>query len=434
MDKTRKTAVKAVIRLHKGGWTNLTAKAILADGVFSARDKAFAAAIFYGTAERIVTLDFLLQPYLKKPITKMDVEVRSILETGLYQIKYMNVPASAAVNEAVSLARSFGKSSAAGLVNAVLRKAKDAELENLVFASELEKIMAYASVSEPVAKAVMQACPNDYEDFFAASFSKQEMCIRTNTLKIDTPSLKEKLEEQGFTAEFGQVQDSLFVKMMGGVIDEPLFKQGFYHVQGEASQLACACVDVKAGQKVLDVCAAPGGKSATLAERMGGGKGLIACDARENRVPLIEETFARLGIKDAEIMQNDGTQFSEKLNDQDRILCDVPCSGLGVLASKPDIRYNSGDNFDELPLLQLKILETSARYVKKGGKIVYSTCTIRPQENEQVVQKFLRENKEFALISPDFVPQNATIKNKMITTFPQNGFSDGFFVATMERL
>lgn len=434
MDKARKTAVTAVIRLHKGGWTNLTAKTILADGVLSARDKVFAAAIFYGTAERVVTLDVLLQPYLKKPIAKMDVEVRSILETGLYQIKYMNVPASAAVNEAVSLARSFGKTSASGLVNAVLRKAKDAELEDIKFQTELEKIMAYASVSEPVAKAVMQACPEDYEDFFAASFARQEMCIRTNTLKISTQELQEKLQAEGISARLGQVPDSLYVKMAGGVIDEPLFKEGHYHVQGESSQLACACLEVARGQKVLDICAAPGGKSATLAERMGGGQGLTACDVRENRVPLIQETFARLGIGNAQIIQNDGTVFAEALEGKDRVLCDVPCSGLGVLASKPDIRYNNGGNFAELPSLQLKILHTSSRYVKKGGRIVYSTCTIRPQENEQVVEKFLRKNAEFTLVEPAFIPNGATVRNKMIATFPQNGFSDGFFVATMERL
>lgn len=435
MDKARKAAVAAVIRLHNGGWANLTAKSILAGGALSPGEKAFAAAIFYGTAERLYTLDALLAPLLAKPLPRLDVEVRAILETGLYQMQYMNVPPSAAVNEAVKLARGFGKSSAAGFVNAVLRKAQHAQLCKLQFADETERVMAHGSVSRAVAQAIMQACPQDYDAFLEASFARPQLCLRANTLQTTPQALQAALLAAGATeAHPGTVPGSLYAKLPGGVMGEKLFEAGQYHVQGEASQFACACLAAKPGLAVLDLCAAPGGKSATLAQQMGGGEGLTSCDVRENRLPLIQETMQRLTIEGATLLLNDAAVYNPALAGQNRVLCDVPCSGLGVLASKPDIRYTNGDNFASLPVLQLKILTTAARYVKKGGRLVYSTCTIRPQENEQVVEAFLKTAPDFGLILPPGLPQGATVREKMVTILPQNTGLDGFFVATMERL
>lgn len=434
MDKARKAAVAAVIRLHKGGWANLTAKTVLAGGALSSQEKAFATAVFYGTAERQGTLDALLAQYVSKPLARLDVEVRAILETGLYQILYMNVPPSAAVNEAVKLARGFGKSSAAGFVNAVLRKAQHAKVSDFVFADEVERLMFEGSVSRAVASAVMEACPQDYDAFLQASFAKPELCLRVNTLKTTPQELAERLAAAGAKTRPGQVENSLYAGLAGGVVQEENFLAGRYHVQGEASQFACACVAAQPGQKVLDVCAAPGGKSATLAQQMGGEAGLTACDVRENRLPLIQEALGRLGIEGVRVLLNDAAEYRAELEGQDRVLCDVPCSGLGVLASKPDIRYTDGGNFDSLPPLQLEILTTASRYVHKGGRLVYSTCTIRPQENQQVVQAFLRQNPQFAPVLPQGVPQGALVQDKMVTILPQNTGLDGFFVATMERL
>lgn len=443
VDGARRAAAAALVRIHRGGWTHLSGSP-LASPALTPRDRAFAGALFFGSTERLVTLDFLLRPLLSRPVEKLDVEVRAVLETGLYQMLYMRVPPSAAVNESVGLARAFGKKSAAGFINAVLRRAAASygadgvgtgpDLSAFSFEDETQRVCVVWSVSKAVAKAVMAALPGEYDAFFAASFSKGELCLRTNTLKITTGKLAEALERQGAQLRAGEVPGCLYATLPGGVAQEPLFLEGYYHVQGEASQLAAYCVGAQPGERVLDLCAAPGGKAATLAQYMGGGKGLTACDIHPARVKLIEETFTRLGVADAEIIQNDASVYKAAFAGMDRVLCDVPCSGLGVMAQKPDLRYVDGENFDALPPLQLKLLKTASRYVKQGGRLVYSTCTIRPEENGQVVQAFLEGNKEYCLIEPPLSPRGAVVEENRMTLLPHLGGQDGFFVATMEKL
>lgn len=433
MDAARLAAVKGVVRLHQGGFANLVANSVLGQNL-DARQKAFAAALYYGTAERIVTLDVLLAPYLRQPVEKLDVEVRAVLECGLYQMLYMNVPPRAAVDEAVKLVRGLKKSSAAGLVNAVLRKAQNGDVNAMEFADERERVRAVWSVSGAVADAVMKAMPEDYDAYFAASFAKREVCLRVNTLKNSAEELAAALEQKGMAVRKGQLPHCLYAEMPGGVAEEENFLAGRYHVQGEASQFACEALAAEKGQAVLDVCAAPGGKTATLAQAMGGGEGLVACDVRENRLSLIENTLKRLGIGGARVVHRDAAEFDPAQGEVDRLLCDVPCSGLGVLASKPDLRYAGGENFEELPQLQWKILATSARYIKQGGRLVYSTCTVRSEENAEVVRRFLAENAGFRLAMPPRVPKGALMDDKLMTILPQHTGMDGFFVATLERL
>jgi 16S rRNA (cytosine967-C5)-methyltransferase len=381
-----------------------------------------------------VTLEVLLAPCLRRPVEKLDVEVRAVLECGLYQMLCMNVPPRAAVDEAVKLVRGLKKSSAAGLVNAVLRKAQHADVNAMKFGSERERVRAVWSVSEAVADAVMKAMPNDYDAYFAASFAKREVCLRVNTLKTSTEELAAALGQKDIAVREGQLPNCLYAELPGGVAEEENFLAGRYHVQGEASQFACAALMVKKGQDVLDVCAAPGGKTATLAQHMGGGEGLVACDVRENRLPLIENTLKRLGIKGVRVLHRDAAGFDPAQGGCDRLLCDVPCSGLGVLAAKPDLRVADGKNFEELPRLQWKILTASARYIKQGGMLVYSTCTVRSEENAEVVRRFLAENAGFRLAMPPRVPKGAQMDDKLMTILPQHTGMDGFFVATLERL
>ncbi len=459
VDKARKAAVEALVQIHKGMFSS-SAIEVFDKKDLSPRDLAFAGALFFGTAERIATIDFLLAPFLKK--SKLDKEVRAILECGLYQMLCMRVPTSAAVNESVNLTRAMGKSSAAGLVNAVLRKAaqkvekysKDMQacekaldenendssklnlwLEELFFTDEIQRVCVVYSVSEAVAKAVMQALPNEYDDYFKASFSQGELCLRVNSLRIKRDELISQMKNSGISARAGEWPHTIHAFIPGKVAQEPLFLQGMYHVQGLASQCACLCLGAKKGDKVLDICAAPGGKSASIAQDMQGGMGLYSCDLHPGRLKLVRENLDRLGLFEVQTMENDATIYREEFCEQDRILCDVPCSGLGVLAQKPDLRYVNGESFSALPKLQLEILNTSAKYVKKGGRLVYSTCTVRSEENEEVVKAFLSQNKdEFALIEPKAVPTGAVVKDKMMHLWPHYTKTDGFFVATIERL
>lgn len=439
-DAARKAAVLALVRVHKGAYAGLA----LAGGQLAPRDKAFAAALFYGSVERICTLDYLLTPHLKKPVEKLDTEVRAILECGLYQMLYMRVPQSAAVNQSVNLARAVGKSSAAGLVNAVLRKMQEfvpkenappgLNFANFKFESELLRVSVVHSVGKAVANAVMQALPTEYDDFFAASFSSGQVCLRCNTLKINQDQLLDLFKQRQIKAQKGQLPGAIYAFIPGGVAEDELFLQGLYHVQGEASQYVCANMDAQKGQKVLDLCAAPGGKTATMAQDMGSGKGLTSCDVSESRLPLIKEALKRLGIFGATVLCNNAAQYNSLLQSQDKVLCDVPCSGLGVLAQKPDLRYTKGQGFEDLPDLQLNILQMAARYVKKGGILLYSTCTIRQQENQMVVGKFLENNREFALCPPRHVPKGALLQDDMMTILPHKTGMDGFFMAKFVRL
>lgn len=441
----RGTAVNALLKVYEGGWANMAVNSAFKAASLNSRDAAFAAAVFYGTAERLATLDYILQPFIKKPVAKLDGEVRAVLETGTYQMLYMQVPVRAAVNESVGLIKAFGKTSASGMVNAVLRRVaqqwvagetvQEPDFSSVKFATETERVCVTWSVSKAVAEAVMGALPNDYDAFFAASLGGSELCLRTNTLKTTQEKLKEEFVKQGARVHAGALPNSLYVGLSGAVAESPLYKSGLFHVQGEASQYACACLGARQGEKVLDLCAAPGGKSATIAQELGGGSGLTSCDIHPHRVELIKNSFERLGITGAKVLQNDASVYNKSLEGQDKVLCDVPCSGLGVLRQKPDMRYGSAEGYDELPPLQLKILANAGRYVKQGGIIVYSTCTIRKQENEDVVNEFLSlTNGKFRLIPPLAKPENTASSYDMMTILPQKTGLDGFFVATMECL
>lgn len=443
----RRAAVRAVVRLHRGGWANLTAKSALAGASLSERDRAFAGALFFGVAERLYTLDYLLAPLLSRPLEKLDVEVRAILEAGLYQLRYMRVPPAAAVDESVKLARAFGKASAAGFVNAVLRRAagtavlRDAaghpagpDFSRMAFADEEERMRVTYSVGPQVLAAVQQALPEEAEAFLAASFSTGRLCLRPNTLKTSAEQLAEALVQRGAAVWPGGVPGALYASIPGGVLAEGGHDAGLYHVQGEASQYACLCMGAKSGEKVLDICAAPGGKTATLAQYMGGGAGLTACDESEARLARLKENLARLGIQGVQVLKNDAGAYNATLEGQDAVLCDVPCSSLGVMAEKPDIRYGSGEGFAALPALQLKLLRTASRYVKQGGRLVYATCTIRPQENADVVNAFLADAPGFASVPPPAPPKGARVQGGMVSLLPQHTGLDGFFVACLARL
>ncbi len=434
MDKARRAAAVALLRMHGGQYAAEALNAALKQETLSSRERAFASSLFLHTAEHLVTLDVLLLPFLRRPLAKLDVEVRAVLETGLCQMRYMQVPNRAAIHEAVDLTRGFGKSSAAGFVNAVLRKAATADLPSEENQSETERVCTRYSVSPAVAEALMIALPHDYEAYLQASWATGGTSLRVNSLQIEREKLKERLILQGAEVENGPLKESLYVRLMGGVANDPLFEQGFYHVQDFASQYAAQAMGVKKGMRVLDLCAAPGGKSATMAEEMGGGSGLTVCDVNAVRLQRARSLFSTLGIEGALFLENDAAVYNENLTGQDAVLCDVPCSGLGVLASKPDLRYTEGTHFEALPPLQFSILTTAARYVRVGGRLVYATCTPLGRENAEVVRAFLAENSGYRLVLPEDIPKNVCIEEKMLSFLPQNTHTSGFFVASMERV
>ena len=330
------------------------------------------------------------------------------------------VPDSAAVNEAVKLIKSSKESRNAGFANAVLRN---------IIRSEI----TVPDGNDPYSLSVRYSCPewiinsfiNDYgaetaEELLKESLKPAPVVIRVNTLKTDTKTLKAELEKRGIPAQTAETENALLLKKGIDAADFDLYKNGFFYAEDLSSQTAVSVLNPKKGERVLDMCAAPGGKSFTMALLMENAGEIISCDLYEQRVGLIKSGTERLGIDIIKPMTADACVYNEDFGVFDCILCDVPCSGLGVLRRKPDIKYKPESDFTELQKLQYRILENAARYLKKGGRILYSTCTLRREENEKLVNSFIMEYNGF---------------HKMYehTYFPHIDKTDGFYCALLTK-
>ena len=434
----RAAAVAALVRQEQDGFSNLVLDAELRRQKLEGRDKAFAGAIFYTVLEHQGTLDFILEQFLPKGLARLDPQVREILRAALAQARYMQVPVSAAVNEAVKLTRTFKKASASGLVNAVLRKACNYDLETARFRNETQRLMVLGSAGQDVAEFLRTHYPEEALGILTHTADGGCTSLRANCLKMDAAALCEKLLESGVkSAQPGLVPGSVLAKFEGSPAEHPLFKEGCFHVEGQASQLAALCVEAKPGDTVLDLGAAPGGKTLLLAEEMQGTGRLISCDVTENRVQLIAKAVERMGFTACvETLCNDASRPNPKLPQADRILVDAPCSGLGILAKKPDIRYKTLDKarHDELLATQSAILDTAASLLKAGGRLVYSTCTIDPAENEEQVAAFLNRHPEFRVVTPEVpFPQGMTVGEHGALSVPTRTGMDGFFLCAMQK-
>ena len=432
----RAAAVAALVRQEQDGFSNLVLDAELKRQKLEGRDKAFASAIFYTVLEHRGTLDYILEQFLPKGLAKLDAPVREILRSALAQARYMQVPVSAAVNEAVKLTRIFKKSSASGLVNAVLRRACNYDLTTAVFADELQRLMVLGSAGRDVAQFLQANYPDEALEILQRPADSGLTSLRANPLKTDAASLCRMLTDLGAQAQPGVVPGSVLARFEGSPADQELFRQGYYHVEGQASQLAALCVEAQPGDTVLDLCAAPGGKTLLLAEQMQDTGTLYSCDAAENRVGLIRSAVERMGFTCVKALCNDATKPNPALPQADRILTDVPCSGLGILAKKPDLRYKTLDPARQAELLatQAAILDTAARLLKAGGRLVYSTCTMDPAENQHQIRAFLQRHPEFCVVTPAAAfPAGMTVTEYGALSVPTRTGMDGFFLCALQK-
>ena len=433
----RAAAVSALVKQEQDGFSNLVLDAELRRQKLEGRDKAFAGAIFYTVLEHQGTLDYILEQFLPKGLAKLDAPVREILRSALAQARYMQVPVSAAVNEAVKLTRAFRKSSASGLVNAVLRKACSYDLEAARFHSEIQRLMVLGSAGKDVAEFLHKNYPEEALGILTHTADGGCTSLRANPLKADAETLCRKLLETGAReAKPGLVPGSVLARFEGSPAEHPLFREGWFHVEGQASQLAALCMEARPGETVIDLCAAPGGKTLLLAEEMQGTGRLYSCDVAEHRVNLIKAAAERMGFSNVTALCNDAAKPSPDLPEADRILVDAPCSGLGILAKKPDIRYKTLDKarHDELLATQSAILDTAAALLKPGGRLVYSTCTIDPAENEEQVAAFLARRPEFRVVTPGVrFPAGMTVGEHGALSVPTRTGMDGFFLCAMQK-
>ena len=422
MINPRKLAVNILTKIQKdNAYSNLTLSAYFKENEISAEEKAFVTALVYGVLDRKITLDYVLSRFMKTPIKKTAPFTLNTLRTALYQIMYMDkVPESAAVNEAVKLIKKSSESRNQGFVNAVLREVL--RQDNLLpEGNDIQSLSV--KYSAPVW--LVETFLKDYGEqttiaLLEESLKKPPFTLKVNTLKTTTQKLKESLEKSGVTVCETEHTDALILLKGIDLLKNSDFKNGHFHIEDMASQKAISVLSPKKGERVLDICAAPGGKTFTMAEIMQNKGEIIACDLYEQRVSLIADGADRLGIDIIKPCVADATEYNEKLSLFDAVLCDVPCSGLGVIRRKPDIKYNAAADFTELEAIQRKILRNAVKYLKKDGRILYSTCTLRKAENENMIKDFLAENKDYSLITEQ-------------TLMPHINNTDGFYYALIEK-
>ena len=435
MDAARKAALETLVRVDRdSAYSNLALSSALGDEL-RRTDSAFASALVYTTLERQITIDYHLSLYLTQPIRKLRPEVRAALRMGVAQILFMDkVPDSAAVNESVTLVRQNKKTAyAAGLVNAVLRKVAAGGLQIPEGESDEARSVRYACPVWLVRMWTESYGRADADAVMAASLGGTPTVVRVNTLKTTTDALEKTLADEGVqTRRFDGLPHALILENAGAPERLKAFRDGLFHVQDAASQYCCEALDVCAGQTVYDVCAAPGGKSFTLCERMENTGSVYAFDLYPQRVGLIESGAQRLGICNLHATVHDASFPDADRPKADRVLCDVPCSGLGVIAKKPEIRLKCAQDVDNLQDIQYNILCVSSTYLKKGGRLVYSTCSLNPRENEGVVRHFLQEHPSFRTV-PVLPDVDKREQDGMCTLLPHRSRSDGFFIAALSE-
>lgn len=436
MTNTRKLVVRLMTKLDDdSAYSNIALDKALERCGLSVQDKRFASALFYGTLERKLTLDAIISSLSNKPQNSLNHTVRNILRTGLYQLKYMDsVPDNAAVDEAVKLAKKNRNPAVPGFVNGMLRE----------FIRNGKKLPE--SDSEEERLSVEYSCPlwlvkkwnEEYggevcREMLETSLGRAPTSVRINTVYHSLESTLEMFSGEGITFEKNNfLPDSFNIYFGGSVESTTAYSSGRFHVQDTASQLCCAVLDPQPGETVLDMCSAPGGKAFTVAERMKNEGNIFAYDLHDNRVRLIAAGARRLGLDCIRAGVNNAKEFNGSIPEADRVLCDAPCSGLGVIRRKPEIKYKAPEDFCRLPEIQYNILRTSSRYVKVGGVLVYSTCTLSRAENDAVADRFLMENRNFGSASIDNIP-GVNAEDGRLTLTPSKFNSDGFFIAKFVR-
>ena len=430
----RETALNVLIACRtEDGWSNGILKDYIHRDKLDRRDAALATRLCYGVVQNRLKLDFYLQQLLTGRLKDLHPAVRDILHLGLYQLREMDkVPTSAAVNESVELAKKYCKKQryAPGLVNAVLRKGADAQLRE---PTGWQEIYSHPQALIDLLKGyVGKDC---IESMLRANNAAPDTVAQVNTLKITAQALAQRLEGEGVAVQpHDWMPDCLILQNSGNLEALPSFREGLFYIQDAAAKLSVLCAGLPKGGRVLDCCAAPGGKSFAAAMAMGGTGSITACDVYEHKASLIESGARRLGIENLTARQLDATEHVAQWEGQmDAVIADVPCSGLGIIRKKPDIRYKNLQEMAALPAMQAKILENAATYVRPGGVLLYSTCTLVRGENEGVVEAFLQTHPEFTpepLALPAVFPKNET---GMLALIPGQYDTDGFFIAKLRR-
>ena len=418
----RKVALDALIGVRKDyGYSNLVLQKVFSEKNISPLDKPLITALFYGVLDRIITLDYVISKFVTKPVERITPITLFSLRLAIFQILYLDkIPDSAAVNESVKLVKNSKEKYNAAFVNAVLRNflrngvsiPKDNSVNSLK--------IRYSCPEWIIESFITDYGVDDTINILNHFLKAPDITVRINSALITDNEFVMSLKNHGLDARLSELphaavfSDGVDVKSLNEYAD------GYFHVQDLPSQIAVSDLGINNGDSVLDLCAAPGGKSFLAALYAGKNSCVTACDYLENRVNLIKSGAKRLKLDNIQCTQNDSRVFNEKLGLYDKVICDVPCSGLGVIRRKPEIKYKTDLDFDELKSTQLATLQNGLKYLKNGGRLLYSTCTLRRAENELIVRELLDKHSDFELEYEH-------------TFLPGKDKTDGFYYAIVKR-
>lgn len=425
---------------RQGGWSDDSLKKRLASAGLDSRDSALATQLCFGVLQNRLLLDFYLSRFSNLPLKRMEGRVVEALRLGCYQMLFLDkIPHSAAVNASVELTRKFCKNPRApGMVNGILRNL-ERNIDSLPTIPQNDPASYLSTLySHPewlVGEFLTALGSEETAKLLSANNSRAPITAMVNTTKTTTEELAASLEGEGVTAQpHPWLADCLILERTGDLSRLAAFQEGLFYIQDPASKLAALALDLRPGMRVLDCCAAPGGKSFACAIQMEGGGEVIACDLHPHKKKLIRAGAGRLGLGNITPMTADGKVFRpEWENAFDRVLVDAPCSGLGVIRKKPDIRYKDPAPLAGLPQVQRAILDNAARYVRPGGVLVYSTCTLLRRENEGVALSFLSDHPSFRAEGfplPEYV---GDARGGMLTLWPHRQGTDGFFICRLRK-
>ncbi len=445
IDIARETALKILYDINENSaYSNISINKYLEGGNLRELDRAFITDLVYGTVKWLLEIDYLIGKYSSVKMKKLSPWIVNILRLGIYQLLHTDkIPVSAACNTSVELAKRYGHQASSRFVNAVLRnvskninnlpypdKANGAEYFSIIYSHPIWMVEKWISLFGVEFTEALLKSNNEVPDF----------TIRVNTIKTMRNELVQALHKEGIkTRKWKYLEEAVILENPSSITKLKAFKNGLFQVQDESSMLASRVLDPKEGELVMDVCSAPGGKATHMAQLMNNKGTIIARDLHPHKLKLIDNAAVRLGIDIIKTECFDACELdSTMLGKADKVLVDAPCSGLGIIRKKPDIKYSKNiTELDELVSLQRKILSNASQYLKVGGCLVYSTCTIQPEENINIVSEFLAENNQFKLIGfENILPDNLKIdssKDGYIQLYSNINQTDGFFISKMIR-
>ncbi len=443
MTNVRRIAFYAINRvLDDGGYSAIVIDTLCKENNLSHLNSSFLSALTYGVLERKILLDYIIEQYSSISFSKIDKDTLSVLRLGIYQLCFMDkVPNTAAVNESVKLAKSLKLFRSSGFINAILRNITRNDCKYTLPNSE-DKIRYFSvkySCPEDLVKSFITSYGEDTAETILKSFeNRPQLTIRVNTLKTTKQELIKSLEKKGIEVEeIPYLSNALSIRKSGAIEKTEEYKRGLFYVQDASSQLCCEILDAKENDILCDVCSAPGGKSFYSAIKMGNIGTIHSFDIHNHKIKLIDDMAQHLGINIIDASIRDASDKNAILPSCNKLLCDVPCSGFGIIRRKPEIRYKKDINIDLLPQLQYSILCSNCEKIPTGSTVVYSTCTLNNKENKDIVEKFLSAHKNFEPVSismPENISHLIDEPPYMLTIIPGVYNSDGFFISKFMKV